>query len=195
MSLPDGYEERKALPVWDGVVLYFPDAIAAIAAVSLDGNDQHNPGDELHWARGKSMDQFNTAMRHMMDHGTGRRYDGKVRHLAKAAWRVLAALQLDIEKERLECQAATTPSTSNVSKRRPARSKSARSVTKLDTIWKKGDSFIKGMDATSITGRPLRVGDQTVLRTGESVHVTRIEPKGIWIRKAVPFSLPSLAGV
>lgn len=105
MSLPSGYEERKALPIFDGVLMYFPDAIAAVAAVSKAGNDQHNPGEPLHWARGKSMDQTNTAVRHMMDHGTGRRYDSDgTRHLAKAAWRILAALQLDIEAEEAEAR-------------------------------------------------------------------------------------------
>lgn len=81
--------------------MYFPDALAAVAQVSKVGNDQHNPGEPLHWARGKSMDQLNTAFRHMIDHGTGNVYDdgGKTRHLAKAAWRILAALQLSIEDE------------------------------------------------------------------------------------------------
>jgi hypothetical protein len=114
------YEGRKAIPIFEGVVMYFPKALAAVAEVSHAGNQQHNPGEPLHWARGKSMDQYNTALRHMMDHrmGGGRVYadrhldlivnngwvqemrdkDG-VRHLAKAAWRILAALQLAIEEE------------------------------------------------------------------------------------------------
>lgn len=94
--------------------MYFPDALAAVAQVSKVGNDQHNPGEPLHWARGKSMDQLNTAFRHMIDHGTGNVYDdgGKTRHLAKAAWRILAELQLSIEDEEKsrivsDCNAAT----------------------------------------------------------------------------------------
>lgn len=99
--LPSDDKERKALPIFDGVLLYFPDALLAVAEVSRIGNEQHNPGEPLHWARGKSMDQYNTALRHLMDHRLGTRYDGDgARHLAKAAWRVLAALQLDIEQER-----------------------------------------------------------------------------------------------
>lgn len=112
------YNARKAIPIFEGVLMYFPKAIAAVAEVSEAGNKQHNPGQPLHWARGKSMDQFNTAVRHMMDHrmGGGRKegnYDPTenngwiqeakdadgVRHLAKAAWRVLAALELAIEEE------------------------------------------------------------------------------------------------
>lgn len=98
---PDSAEGRKAHPVFTGVLMYFPDAIAAVAHVSKLGNDQHNPGQPLHWARGKSMDQTDTATRHMMDHGVGniKDTDGSY-HLAKAAWRILAELQLTIEKER-----------------------------------------------------------------------------------------------
>jgi hypothetical protein len=100
MALPKTDAARKALPIFDGVLMYFPDAIAAVAAVSKAGNDQHNPGEPLHWARGKSMDQMNTAVRHMMDHGTGTHIDTDGQwHLAKAAWRLLAALQLAIEEQ------------------------------------------------------------------------------------------------
>jgi hypothetical protein len=101
MSLPTDDKARKALPIFDGCVMYFPDALLAVAEVSRIGNEQHNPGEPLHWARGKSMDQFNTGLRHQMDHRLGQRYDSDGgRHLAKAAWRILAALQLDIEAER-----------------------------------------------------------------------------------------------
>jgi len=100
VGLPNDDASRKALPIFDGVIMYFPDAMAAIAEVSRIGNEQHNPGEPLHWARGKSMDQYNTALRHMMDHRMGKRYNGRARHLANAAWRILAALQLDIEAER-----------------------------------------------------------------------------------------------
>lgn len=87
------------MPMWSGCIMYFPDAIAAVAEVSRIGNDQHNPGEPLHWAREKSTDQMNTAFRHMVDHGTGTRFDTDgSRHLAKAIWRLMAELQLDIEK-------------------------------------------------------------------------------------------------
>lgn len=98
---PESAQGRKDHPIFTGVMMYFPDAIAAVAAVSKAGNDQHNPGQPLHWAREKSTDQMDTATRHMMDHGVGhtKDSDGKY-HLAKAAWRTLAELQLTIEKER-----------------------------------------------------------------------------------------------
>jgi hypothetical protein len=122
----DDYEGRKAVPIFEGVVMYFPKALGAVAEVSHAGNQQHNPGEPLHWARAKSMDQYNTALRHMMDHRMGggrhpvfspqnngwipepRDKDG-VRHLAKAAWRVLAALELAIEEEELAARQSSEP--------------------------------------------------------------------------------------
>ncbi len=99
MALPTDDKARKALPIWDGVVLYFPDALRAVAEVSVAGNAQHNAGQKLHWAREKSTDQMNTAFRHMLDHGTGtvKDTDGTY-HLAKAIWRLCAELQLTIER-------------------------------------------------------------------------------------------------
>lgn len=101
MPLPTDDTARKALPLWTGVVTYFPDALLAVAEVSRKGNDQHNPGEPLHWARGKSMDQMNTAARHMLDHSLGNTKDTDGSwHLAKAIWRLCAELQLAIEQER-----------------------------------------------------------------------------------------------
>jgi hypothetical protein len=80
--------------------MYFPLALAEIAKVSVAGNTQHNGNAKLHWARGKSMDQLNTCVRHMMDHGMGNTKDTDgCYHMAKAAWRALAELQLTIEAE------------------------------------------------------------------------------------------------
>jgi hypothetical protein len=106
IGLPTDYDQRKSLPIFDGCIMYFPLALLAVSEVSRLGNEQHNPGEPLHWARGKSMDQYNTCVRHLMDHRLGGRYDTDGgRHLAKAAWRALAALQLDIEQEALESAA------------------------------------------------------------------------------------------
>ncbi len=99
--LPTAAADRKKFPLWTGVMLYFPDALIAVAEVSRIGNDQHNFGEELHWAREKSTDQMNTAARHMLDHSTGTLKDTDgAWHLAKSAWRILAELQLTIEKNR-----------------------------------------------------------------------------------------------
>lgn len=96
--LPTNPAERKGLPICTGVLDYFPLALLEVARVSRMGNDQHNPGQPLHHARGKSMDQADTAVRHIMERG-GKDVDGCY-HLAKAAWRILADLQLDLEHER-----------------------------------------------------------------------------------------------
>ncbi len=114
MSLPTTDKERKSLPVWSGVVAYFPKALLEVARVSMVGNQQHNPGQPLHWARGKSMNQLDTEMRHAMDHhcfGTVRDTDGTM-HLAKRAWRALADLELAIEAEQ---KAAPPPAALNPS--------------------------------------------------------------------------------
>ena len=89
-------KERKETPVFSGVLQYFPDAINAVARQSWAGNEKHNPGEPLHWSREKSSDHMDCAIRHMMtpdeiDPETGGT------HLVAAAWRVLAALQLQCE--------------------------------------------------------------------------------------------------
>jgi len=100
-TLPTDDKSRKALPIFTWLTEYFPDAIVELVKVSVAGNEQHNPGEPLHWARGKSMNQLDTAFRHMWDHklGTKRDTDGQY-HLAKTAWRALAELQLTIEADR-----------------------------------------------------------------------------------------------
>jgi dATP/dGTP diphosphohydrolase, N-terminal len=97
INLPEDAKARKAIPIGAGVLDYFPAALAEIAKVSKAGNDQHNPGQPLHWARGKSTDQYNTIIRHLIQRGT-LDSDG-TRHSAKAAWRCLALLQEELERE------------------------------------------------------------------------------------------------
>jgi hypothetical protein len=94
--LPTNPAERKNIPVMSGVLDYFPAALAEVARVSKAGNDQHNPGEPLHWARGKSTDQADTLVRHLMERGT-LDTDG-MRHSAKVAWRALALLQTELEE-------------------------------------------------------------------------------------------------
>ena len=63
-------EERKARPVFTGVIKYFPKALMEIARVSLAGNKQHHPDKPLHWDREKSTDDFDALSRHLIDAGT-----------------------------------------------------------------------------------------------------------------------------
>lgn len=94
-TLPTGREDRKNMPICSGVLDYFPRALAAIAEVSKLGNDQHNPGQPLHWARGKSVDHADCILRHLVDRGT-LDTDGGL-HSAKIAWRALALLEEELE--------------------------------------------------------------------------------------------------
>jgi hypothetical protein len=96
--LPKDSKSRKDTPVTRGVLDYFPDAIAAVARVSKLGNDKHNPGEEMHHARSKSTDHADCIVRHLMDRGSVDEEDGQ-RHSAKVAWRALALLQEEIERE------------------------------------------------------------------------------------------------
>lgn len=89
---------RKATPLCTGCLDYFPDALLAVAELSRIGNDQHNPGQPMHWAKDKSTDEPDALLRHLVDRGT-LDTDG-VRHSAKVAWRALALLQREIEMEK-----------------------------------------------------------------------------------------------
>lgn len=94
MALPADSKARKAIPVYSGFVKYFPDAIAAVAQLSFIANEQHNPGEPLHWAKDKSVDELDAHMRHMLDdiNASPRDEDG-VLHAVKMAWRAMANLQ------------------------------------------------------------------------------------------------------
>lgn len=100
MTLPTDAAKRKLYPVVGGVLDYFPDAIVAVAEVSRVGNEQHNPGESLHWNRSKSTDHADCIGRHLIQRGN-RDSDG-LRHSAKLAWRALALLQMEIERENEE---------------------------------------------------------------------------------------------
>lgn len=93
--LPTDWNTRKNAPMAGGVLDYFPLALMEVAKVSKIGNDQHNPGQPLHWARGKSSDHADCILRHLVDRGTVDT-DGAL-HSGKVAWRSLALLQEECE--------------------------------------------------------------------------------------------------
>ena len=78
-------KERKTYPIATGLLDYFPEALAEVAHVSYVGNQQHNPGQPLHWDSTKSTDEADALIRHFLQRGT-RDTDG-TRHSAKVAWR------------------------------------------------------------------------------------------------------------
>lgn len=89
--------ERKAMPLARGVLDYFPDALLVVAEVSRVGNEQHHPGEPMHWDKSKSSDEADALMRHLLDRGK-LDTDG-LRHSAKVAWRALALLQRELDAE------------------------------------------------------------------------------------------------
>jgi hypothetical protein len=93
--LPSDSALRKKIPLFRGLLDYFPAACAAVANLSFIGNEQHNPGQPMHWAREKSTDHADCILRHLLEAGTFDT-DG-VRHSAKLAWRALAMLQVEME--------------------------------------------------------------------------------------------------
>ena len=95
--MPTDAKERKATPIATGVLDYFPLALAEVARASKAGNDQHSPGQPLHWAKHLSTDHADCIIRHLIDRGTIDS-DGQ-RHSAKVAWRALALLQTELEEE------------------------------------------------------------------------------------------------
>lgn len=87
--------QRKQAPLYRGLVKYFPRALVAVSELSRLGNEQHNPGSELHWDRSKSGDEMDALMRHALDAGT---FDNDgARHSTKVAWRALANLEKELE--------------------------------------------------------------------------------------------------
>ncbi len=107
MTLPTDAKERKNVPMARGLLDYFPDALAAVADVSRVGNEQHNPGQPMHWAKHLSTDHADCLVRHLVDRGT-LDTDG-LRHSAKVAWRALALLQTELEEEAAAIAVADEP--------------------------------------------------------------------------------------
>lgn len=87
---------RKESPMARGVLDYFPRAIMAVANVSFVGNEQHNPGQPMHWAKDKSTDHADCILRHLAERGMVD--DDGLLHSAKVAWRALALLETELEK-------------------------------------------------------------------------------------------------
>jgi hypothetical protein len=95
MTLPTDSQERKDIPLARGCLDYFPAALAEVAKLSKAGNDKHNPGEEMHHARGKSSDHADCIVRHLVERG---RIDTDgFSHSVKVAWRALALLQEELE--------------------------------------------------------------------------------------------------
>ena len=89
--------KRKQIPIYTGLIKYFPKALAEVARVSYIGNQQHHPDKPLHWDRSKSTDELDALTRHLFQAGETDT-DG-MRHSAKVAWRALANLEKELEQK------------------------------------------------------------------------------------------------
>ena len=56
-------QKRKQIPLYKGLIKYFPDALCEVARVSYIGSKQHHPEKEIHWDRDKSQDDLDALMR------------------------------------------------------------------------------------------------------------------------------------
>ena len=92
-------EDRKSMPVYSGVLTYFPDALKEVSKCSLAGQKQHNQGNKLYWDKNKSTDNADALVRHLIDHDANPIDDDGILHLAKVAWRALATLQIYLDSK------------------------------------------------------------------------------------------------
>ena len=67
--LPADAKSRKATPLATFLLTYFPFAFIDLARCFYIANEQHNPGEPMHWARDKSTNHLDCLLRHMMEHG------------------------------------------------------------------------------------------------------------------------------
>lgn len=115
MTLPTDSAARKEYPLYRGCLRYFPAALAGVARTSKLGNDKHNPGEEMHHARGKSSDHADCVIRHLMDvedlmarslRGQDVESEEILLEVNQFAWRALAFSQ---EIHELLCSAPVAP--------------------------------------------------------------------------------------
>jgi len=102
LTLPTDSAERKEIPLFRGVLMYFSAALAGVAKISKQGNDKHNPGQDLYHARNKSTDHGDCILRHLMDvtdllvakeRGTEVSNQQILDEVSQMAWRALAMSQ------------------------------------------------------------------------------------------------------
>ena len=86
---PDTDAGRREYPLCTGLLEYFPRACAEVAHHSFVGNEQHNPGQAMHWAKEKSIGRGDQIVRHLIDGKTVKDRGEAIHHLAGMCWRSL----------------------------------------------------------------------------------------------------------
>lgn len=102
MDKPVVKSSRDDYPLFSGLLAYFPNALSEVARCSKVGNDQHNPGEPLHWARHKSTAHADKILRHLRDSLFEPLDDDGVLHVVKVAWRALALAEEALEVSRVQ---------------------------------------------------------------------------------------------
>jgi len=97
VTLPEDQDERNSMLLFDGFMAYFPNAMAAVAQLSYAATKQHHPDKEMHWNRSVSTDHKNKIARHLID--AGKLDDKGIRHSVGLAWRAMANLQEELERD------------------------------------------------------------------------------------------------
>ena len=97
VCLPEDQDERNKMCLFDGFMAYFPNAMAEVSKLSFAATQQHHPDQPMHWDRSKSTDHLNKIGRHMID--AGKLDDKGQRHSAALAWRAMANLQEELERD------------------------------------------------------------------------------------------------
>jgi hypothetical protein len=92
--------DRKKMPVYSGLCVYFPNALLAVSNCSYAGQQQHNPDKPLAWDRSKSGDELDSMMRHLLDYARGIEFDEDgVPSIVKCSWRILAITEKYLESK------------------------------------------------------------------------------------------------
>lgn len=92
-ALPEDAAERKTYPIYSGFLKYFPNAVASVANLSYEGNQQHHPDKPLHWDMSKSADELDAMMRHTIDEIQAESYEEVIDEARRRAWRAMADLE------------------------------------------------------------------------------------------------------
>lgn len=102
--MSEAADKQKAakVPVWEGVLNYFPAALLAVGAISKFGSAKHNDGKfPTLWRKYPTVTYGNALSRHILDEcRTGDSYDGEsnMLHAAHEAWNALARLEKLLEE-------------------------------------------------------------------------------------------------
>jgi hypothetical protein len=95
-GLPEDSAQRKEYPIYGGLITYFGPALAAVAKLSYEGNQQHHPDEPLHWDESKSTDSRDALIRHIFDMESANKNldaDKEFSEATRVAWRGLENLQ------------------------------------------------------------------------------------------------------